>query len=259
VRAATIVWPVPQANILTVSRLDRELVVAIRDKAPYSLATGVDKVIVTQGEKINIPLKMTVHWPDFKSNVQLSAAALPPGLNLAPMTLNPAKDSATAVLDSKGGAALPPGQYTIVLRGQTQPINPKVPVQPPKGGPPNHVQVTPPIPLVVIPKQLGKLTVTPASAKVQPGKEVELTVKLARQSALPLPLKVELILPESVKGLSAGTATIAADQEEAKLVIAAAPDASLDAAVPVTIRATAMFDDKVPIVHEAKVNVAVVK
>jgi hypothetical protein len=155
VRAANIVWPVPQANLLTITRLDRELVLAVRDKAPYSFAATVDTVSVMQGEKISIPLKLQTHWPEFKGNVQITAAGLPPGLNLPPMNLAAGKE-ATAVFDSKGGAALPPGNYTIVLRGQTQPPNPKGAPPGMKGAPANYVQVTPPIALTVMAKQPGK-------------------------------------------------------------------------------------------------------
>jgi len=42
---------------------------------------------------------------------------------------------------------------------------------------------------------------------------------------VPIPLKVEAVLPEGVKGLSAETITIAADREEAKLTIEIAADA----------------------------------
>jgi hypothetical protein len=256
VRGATIVWPVPAPNILTVSRLDRELVIAVRDKAPYSLTAGTEKIVITQGDKISVPIKLQAHWPDFKSNVILTAAALPPGTNLNPLTLTPGKDGATATLDNKGGAVLPPGTYTIVLRGQTQVPNPKAP--PPamvKGAPINHIQACTPITLVVIPKQLGKLTVTPAQAKAQTGKPLELTVKLARQYDLPLPLKVEAIV-DKVKGISAKEVTIAADQEEAKLTLDI--DTPPNPQVAITIRATAMFEGT-PIVHETKLTVAVGK
>jgi hypothetical protein len=157
VRAAGIVWPVPQQNILTVTRLDRELVVAVRDQAPYSLVPGVEKLAITQGEKISVPVKLQTHWADFKGNVQLTAAALPPGLNLQPLTLTPGKESAVAVFEAKGGAALAPGNYSLVLRGQTQPINPKgggAAMQ--KGGPMNYVQATPPIELTVTAKTKAK-------------------------------------------------------------------------------------------------------
>jgi hypothetical protein len=256
VRAANIVWPVPQANIVTITRLDRELVLAVRGQAPYSLTTATDKISVQQGEKISIPVKMLTHLPDFKGTVQLSAAGLPPGLNLPPLSLAPGKD-ATAVLDSKGGGALPPGHYTIVLRGQTQPPNPKG-APPGMKGPSNYVQVTPPIALTVIPKQLGKLTVAPAQAKVQPGKTLELMVKFARQYDLGLPLKVEAVLPDNVKGVSAKGVTMEPNQDEVKLAINVEPNVPPNTALALTVRATAMFDT-VPVIHEAKVSVNVGK
>ncbi len=151
VRGATIVWPVPQPNVVTVTRLDRELVLAVRDQAPYSLAVGVDRLTITQGEKVHIPLTLQVHQAGFKSPVQLTAAALPPGVQLQALTLPAGKDSATAVLDPKGGG-LVPGKYTIVLRGQTQANTGKPPPPAMKGGPVNYVQATPPIELTVLPR-----------------------------------------------------------------------------------------------------------
>ena len=90
------------------------------------------------------------------------------------------------------------------------------------------------------------------------GKTLELTVKLARQYDLPVALKVEAVLPDNVKGVSAMPVTIGPDQDAVKLIITAATDASPGAAT-ITVRATATFDDTVPVVHEAKVNVAVGK
>lgn len=262
VRAASIVWPVAQPNTLTVTRLDRELVVAVRDKAPYSLSSASERVSVQQGGSVSIPVTMKAHWAEFKGNVQLLTIGLPQGGAGLPastgLTLSAGKESGTITINTQAGQGLAPGKYTIVLKGQTQPINPKQPNPPPKGGPVNHVQVTPPIMLTVIPKQLGKLTITPTPAKLQPGKTLELTVKLARQYDMPIPLKVEAMLPDNVKGLSATAVTIGPDQDEVKLIITAAADASSGAAA-ITVRATAVFDDTVPVVHEAKVNVAVGK
>jgi hypothetical protein len=262
VRAAGIIWPVAQLNTLTATRLDRELVVAVRGQAPYSLSAGTEKLTVQQGEKVGIPVKMAAHWPDFKGTVQIAAIGAPQGPQGAGMagpgvSLSAGKESATITIDTKAGQGLAPGKYTIVLRGQTQPINPKQQNQPPKGGPVNHIQVTPPIVLTVIPKQLGKLTVN-SPAKLQPGKQIELTVKFARQYDMPIPLKVEVVLPDSVKGLETTTAIIGPDQDEVKLTITAATNASPGAAA-IIVRATAMFDETVAVVHEAKVNVAVGK
>ena len=156
VRAAGITWAVPQQNILTVTRLDRELVLAVRDEAPYSLAAEQDAITIRQGEPIKIPVKLRKHWTDFKSNVQISAGALPPGLNMPPVTLAAGKDAAVAVFQPKGGQGLQPGHYTLVLRGQTQPINPKGGGAMAKRGPMNYVQYTQPIELTVTAKTKKK-------------------------------------------------------------------------------------------------------
>ena len=43
VRAATITWPVLQANVPAISRLDRSLVLAVRERGPFSLEPTVEK------------------------------------------------------------------------------------------------------------------------------------------------------------------------------------------------------------------------
>src|SRR5438128_1308990 len=54
VRSATITWPVPQVNTPTITRLDRDLVLAVRDKAPFSLTAGVQELTVLLGDKISV-------------------------------------------------------------------------------------------------------------------------------------------------------------------------------------------------------------
>src|SRR5206468_3230170 len=58
-RAATISWPVPQVNLPTITRMDRAVVLAVRDKAPFSLTADVESLTLKQGERIQIPLKLT--------------------------------------------------------------------------------------------------------------------------------------------------------------------------------------------------------
>src|SRR5262249_25309771 len=67
-RYASITWPVqPQQNIPTITRLDRNLALAVREKAPYSLVAGIDKATVVLGDKVTIPLKVTRLSPEFKA------------------------------------------------------------------------------------------------------------------------------------------------------------------------------------------------
>lgn len=255
VRAATMSWPVAQANIPTITRLDRELVVAVRDKAAYSLIVGAQKITLQQGERISIPVKLVPN-EGFKTNVQVVALGGPAGLIPQTLSLTPGQGG-NATLDAKGGAPVPPGNYTIFLRGQTQPINPKQPA--PKGTPPNVVNYSMPVSVTIVPKLLGKFTATPAASKVSVGKQVEVTVKLARQYDLPLALNVEAIIPPNVKGVSAKGVTIKAGEDEAKITFTVAPNATIGATPTITLRATAMFNDTVPIVHETKVTLAIAK
>ena len=106
---------------------------------------------------------------------------------------------------------------------------------------------------------LAKVTATPQNVKVQPGKDVEVVVRVARQFDLPASFKVEAIFPPNVKGLSAKEVSIKADQDEAKLIFSASPQATVGANQSVTVRFTAMFNDTIPIVHEAKLTLTVAK
>jgi hypothetical protein len=256
VRSASIAWPVTQQNAPTLTRLDRELVVAVREKAPFALAPGSDHVTIKQGDKITIPVKLT-RTDAFKSNVTVVALGGPPGLNALPLTLNAGQAAGNATLDPKGNTPTPPGNYTVFLRGSTVPINPKQPA--PKGAGPNIIQYSLPVRVTIVPKQLGKVTVSPNNAKVAVGKTVEVTVKIARQFDVPIALKVEAVFPPNVKGLSAKVATIKSDDDETKLLITAAPNAVIAVNTKITVRCTALFNDTVPIVHETKLTLAVTK
>jgi hypothetical protein len=194
---------------------------------------------------------------NFKTAVQVAALGGPPGLVPQNVSITPGQGG-NVTLDTKGGAQIPPGNYTVFLRGQTQPVNPKNP-QPPKGAPPNIVQISMPVTVTIVPKLLGKFTATPQNAKVSAGKNVEVTVRLARQYDLPLSLKVEAILPPNVKGVTAKPAAINANEEETKLVFSIAPDAAVGSAPSITIRATAMFNGDTPIVHETKLTLNIAK
>lgn len=255
VRSATITWPVVQAGTASITRIDRELALAVRNKAAYTLVADKTKINVTQGEKISIPVKL-IGNDNFKGTVQVAVIGGPPGLVSQPVSLTPGQGG-TVSLDGKGGMAFPPGNYTVFVRGQTQPINPKQPA--PKGAPPNIVQVSMPVSVTIVPKILGKLTIAPTNPKLSLGKDVEVTVRFARAYDLPLDLKVEVILPPTIKGVTTKNATIKSGEDEATVVFSAAPNATVGQTPQITVRATAMFNGEVPIVHEAKLTLSVAK
>src|SRR5262249_35211717 len=158
-------------------------------------------------------------------------------------------------IDGKGMASA--GVFTVILRGVAGPANPKAP--PPKPGQLVVSQPSTPITLIIVPKQLAKLK-TPANAgKLQPGKEIEIPVEVARLNDYDGPFKLELIVPPNVKGLRAAESEIKAGESGGKLVLRADQDAKIGAAPVLVVRAIAMFNGETPIVHESKVVVSLVK
>jgi hypothetical protein len=253
VRAATITWPVNQQNTPTLTRLDRELVVAVRDKAPYVLSVTKDKIVAPQGDRITVPVKLTAGAADFKTNVQLTAVVAPTGMAMQPVTLTLGKEG-TATLDSK--TTVLPGNYTLVLRGQTQPPQPNQ--QPKPGGPRNIVQTAPPIALTIVPKQLVKVSLPQGNVKLAPGGTASVAVKVARIFEYAGLFKIDLD-PKTAKGITVDPVTLKAGDDEAKLTLRAAKDLQAGMNLNLTVRVTAMFNETVPVVHEAKLNVAIAK
>src|SRR5207253_1924547 len=126
-RPASITWPVTQPQgIPAISRLDRSLVLAVRDKAPFNLTATAEQATIVAGSKAKVALKLARLWPDFKADVPVApveaATHLPAGLtfgnNNQPVTIAAGKEDASATIDVK--ATVPPGTYNLVLRGTVQ-------------------------------------------------------------------------------------------------------------------------------------------
>jgi hypothetical protein len=259
-RPASIVWPIqPQQNIPAMSRLDRGLVLAVRDKAPFALTASLDKPTLVQGDKGAITLKLARIWPDFKVPLQVTIADPVPNLlvnNNQPINMAPANDTAT--LPVVVNPNVPPGTYNLVLRGFAQfPYN-KDPKSPQKQPTPVVLPSTP-VTLTVLPKVVATVTATAPNPNIKAGAQVEVVVKVARMFDYAGEFKVQLVLPPNLKGISAADVTIAAGADEAKLVVQAAADAAPGPRPDLVVRATAMVNGNVATVQEAKVTVNVVK
>src|SRR5262249_3543734 len=116
-----------------------------------------------------------------------------------------------------------------------------------------------PVTLTVVPKQVATLTLTPPNPMLKVGTETEVVVKAARMHDYAGELKVELVLPASVKGVSAEPVTIPAGQDEVKVVLKADPDAVPGNRTDLILRATAKVNETFSAVQEVKFNVNVVK
>jgi hypothetical protein len=263
-RPASITWPVPQPQgIPAVSRLDRSLVLAVRDKAPFGLTATADKSVVVQGTKVNVALKLARLWPDFKVPLQVAAldfqTHLPQNLafnNNQPITIPAGKDTATAVLDVRGNVL--PGTYNVVLQGTAQlPYN-KDPMAKQKQPVP-LVQPATPLVITVLPKQVANLSVADANPTVKAGGQVELVVRVARLNDYAGEFKVKLVLPPGVKGVEASETTIAAGQTEAKLILKVPAGTALGNRPNLVVQAVATLQGNIPLRHETKINVNVVK
>jgi hypothetical protein len=107
----------PVANINT-SVMLRETCLAVREKAPYAVTMTNEKLSVAAGLSLETSAKLARHWPEFKANAQLIGLNLPPGFSLA--TTNIAANSTEAAIKINVAANVPPGEYTVVLRGDAQ-------------------------------------------------------------------------------------------------------------------------------------------
>lgn len=256
-RYATITWPVqPQQNIPTITRLDQELFLAVRDKAPGKLTAAKDKAVVSLGDKLEIPLKLTRTLADFKANLTLAPVPneFPVGMAFGNLTFAPGKDDLNAVVTV--GPNTPPGTYNLVFRGFANvPLN--VPTA--KGKQLNTIFTSTPVQVTVLPKQVATLSVDNANPTIKIGNEAAITVRVARQFDYTDAFKVELVLPANAKGLSADAVTIPAGMNEAKMLLRVAPGTPPANLQNLTVRAIAIVHGNVNLTHEIKINVNVAK
>jgi Bacterial pre-peptidase C-terminal domain len=131
-RAASLPWLSPRSpadeRFPAPSRLDRSLMIAVRDQAPFNLTLTIDRAELKPGDKATVTVKLNRLWPDFKANVQAVALDLPllsnrsdrpePGITLPPITLTPGKDEFQAILEVK--STMGPGTFNLVLKGWAQ-------------------------------------------------------------------------------------------------------------------------------------------
>jgi hypothetical protein len=266
-RPASITWPVqPGLPFPAVSRLDRNLMLAVREKAPFNLTAALDKPAVLQGTKAAIKVKLARLWPDFKGPLQVFVerpgqrpAFLPQNVTVngnRPLPLSGDKNEATLLVDVRPNA--PPGTYTIVLRGFAQVPYNRDPKSKQKQ---NAIAMQPatPVTLTVLPRQVARLALSSTSPSVRTGKQTEIRVRVARMYDFAGEFKVRLILPPNAKGITADEIVIPAGKNEARLVLEADDDADPGTRSNLIVRATALVNGTVPTSQDVKINVKVVK
>jgi len=114
--AGGMTWP-PPPNAATVApaRLVRGFPVAVlAEPAPLSLRARPEILIAAQGRQLKLDLQVT-RRAGFAEAVAVTVTDLPP--NMPPATVTIAKDAKTAVLPLSVPKEVPPGIYTILVRG----------------------------------------------------------------------------------------------------------------------------------------------
>jgi hypothetical protein len=113
-----LVWPpTPLANgspPLSQVRVTRGLVCAVREGAPFLLSARPESIVAGPGGQLELNVEVE-RRAGFDEAVQVAATDLPPNLPAANATI--AKEAKTAVLKLAVPANVPPGNYTILLRG----------------------------------------------------------------------------------------------------------------------------------------------
>jgi hypothetical protein len=257
-RPATVVWAVqPGSGIPTLTRLDKGLVLAVREQPPYVL-TASEKATVFHGDKLTIDVKAARLWPDMKQPIQIQPVPpeLPPGLNLPATTIAPNATDAKIVMVVPGN--VPPGTYNFVLRSFAPvPFNkdPKAKQKPNV----NVVQSSTPCAVTILPKQVANLSVDNANPSLKAGAQAVIAVRVARQFDYQGEFKVDLVLPAGMQGLAADPVVIGPGQTEAKLMLRTPANAAPGPRQNLTVRAVATVNGNVPLTHETKINVTVVK
>ena len=115
-RVATLVWNVDDANAPLVMRESTDIPLAVTvDAAPITVAAKEQKLWETQpGEKLEVPVDLA-RRPGAKGPVTFTAAGLPAELKVAELKID--EKAADGKVEITADAKLPPGTYTVVLKG----------------------------------------------------------------------------------------------------------------------------------------------
>jgi hypothetical protein len=103
---------------------------------------------------------------------------------------------------------------------------------------------------------LLKLSTEKSDVVTPMGEIQEIAVNVARSPKLPLPVKVELVVPEEAKGfISATPMLIEPDKTSGVLQIFSKIDEQLRGQWNLTVRATALQDGEWPVISESEIRI----
>ena len=287
-RPASITWSVqPQQNIPTITRLDAQLMLAVRtEKSPLRIAFDlptakvktkdkegkdsdvplVTPLFVIPGDKLTLPVKIlwqgegarpgpvNLRMERIQANNQTAAVATPQGDDNTPaVVIAKEKNDGAILIDVRPNAV--PGVYSINIRGDTTVSFARDPGMKDKKSNVVVQAFADPLEVTVLPIALGKFTaVPPANNQLKAGSTAELTIKVERLFDYVGEFAVKVVVPPEVKGLMVKDAKIAAGSDEVKIPIEIAKEAKDAGNIELNISATATVHGKFAIGHKLKVS-----
>ncbi len=115
VRPYSRVW---QSTDLNSSRPTRELIVAVRETAPFAVVPAMERIEVEAGKSVELKVKCERNWPDFKAAVNLQALAFPNPIKMNGASIAAGATEASVTISVQANAQ--PGEYTVVMQCQGQ-------------------------------------------------------------------------------------------------------------------------------------------
>jgi hypothetical protein len=250
-------------NSPRISRMTRDIAMAVREDGPFSLTASPVEVSVVPGGKAEFQVKLA-RAGGFNDAVALTVfndGVMPNNNNRGTALATIAKDKNEAAVSIPVSKKAAYGTYTYAVLGTgTLPPDPKAPkgssrTKPIKVSDPSNpvtVRVVPPV-------EFAKVT---AAGKLKAGDKLELPFKLARLAGVKEDVKVTLELPKSVKGVTVEAVTLAKGAVEGRFVLKADPkapaakltDLKLEAAV--TVGGDTKLTVTAPVAGEIEVEAA---
>jgi len=115
VRAYSRVWTDAGMNS---SRPTRDLVLAVRDAAPYRLEWEQQRVEAEAGKPLELNLKLTRRIPDWKNEVTIQPLAFPGNFQMPNGSITGDQQELKVTITVQNGTR--PGDYTLAVLGQSQ-------------------------------------------------------------------------------------------------------------------------------------------
>lgn len=144
VRPYSRVW---QSTDLNSNRPTRELMIAVRETAPFTVTPSVERIEVDAGKKVDVEVKCERVWPEFKAKIDLQGLSLPGPIKMNSLSIAEGKDEAAVSFEVQAGAR--PGEYTVSLQCQAQVPFAK---DPKAGARPNSLIAVPSRPITIVVK-----------------------------------------------------------------------------------------------------------